>query len=164
MIARLSGAAGFSTVTRWIRKNFPSSTLTIFGSIGVSDAERMASRPGDALVMPGDVVMDRAFTVDAQADEVWPWLLQLGKRRAGWYLPRRAERFIPRSRRASRSVNPAWLNLSVGDVVPDYGGRHETFEVAAISPPASLAGPERGRTAGPGDHRGHGRRAAGAPG
>jgi hypothetical protein len=110
----------------------------IFASIGASDAEKNSARPGDTVVAPADVVMDRAFTVDAPIEAVWPWLLQLGKRRAGWYLPRRVERFLPRSRRASRSVNPAWLNLKAGDVIPDYGGRDETFEVAEIRPPASL--------------------------
>lgn len=35
-------------------------------------------------------------------------------------------------------MNPAWLGLRVGDVIPDYGGQHETFEVAQISSPTSL--------------------------
>ena len=87
---------------------------------------------------PADIVMDRAFTVDGTPELVWPWLLQLGKRRAGWYLQRRVERFLPRSRRATRSLDPAWLDLRVGDVIPDYGGRDETFEVAEIDPPAAL--------------------------
>jgi len=89
-------------------------------------------------VSPADIVMDRAFTVDGAPELVWPWLLQLGKRRAGWYLPRRVERFLPGSRRATRSLDPAWLDLRVGDVIPDYGGRDETFEVAEIDPPAAL--------------------------
>jgi hypothetical protein len=65
-------------------------------------------------------------------------LVQLGKRRAGWYLPCSIERFIPRGRRAIRSLDPRWQKLAVGDVIPDYGGRHETFEVAQIGPPHAL--------------------------
>jgi hypothetical protein len=110
----------------------------IFDGVSAGDAERTAVRAGDALVAPADVVMDRAFTVDGTPEVVWPWLLQLGKRRAGWYLPRNVERLLPRSRRAARSVDPQWLGLQVGDVIPDYGGRHETFEVAEIAPPTSL--------------------------
>lgn len=110
----------------------------MFASVRASDAEKKTVRPGDALVAPADVVMDRAFTVDAPIERVWPWLLQLGKRRAGWYLPRGAERFVPRSRRAARSVHPGWLGLQSGDVIPDYGGRHATFQVAEISPPTAL--------------------------
>lgn len=107
-------------------------------AVAASAAERDAPRPGDALVEPADVVMDRAFTVSAPATEVWPWLEQLGKRRAGWYLPRSVERFLPAARRASRSVDERWLGLKTGDVVPDYGGRDATFEVVEIAPPTSL--------------------------
>ncbi|MFC0438481.1 SRPBCC family protein [Kutzneria buriramensis] len=101
-------------------------------------AERAEPRPGDDLVAPADVVMDRGFTVEAPPEAVWPWLAQLGKRRAGWYLPRRVERLLPPRRRALRRLDPRWTNLRVGDVIPDYGGRDETFEVAAVDPPRSL--------------------------
>ncbi|HEX3750238.1 MAG TPA: hypothetical protein VHW06_06715 [Streptosporangiaceae bacterium] len=110
----------------------------MFASVAATAAEKRIARPGDDLVHPAEVVMDRAFTVAAPPEQVWPWLVQLGKQRAGWYLPARAERFLPRSRRAARVVNPAWLGLRPGDIIPDYGGRHETFEVAAITPPRSL--------------------------
>lgn len=91
-------------------------------------------RSGDELVWPADVVMDRAFTLGASPERVWPWLEQLGKNRAGWYLPRAVERFVPRRRRALRRVDEAYLGLAVGDVVPDYGGSAASFEVAAVDP------------------------------
>jgi len=119
----------------------------MLGSVAASDAEKNASRPGDALVEPADVVMDRAFTVEAPPEAVWPWLVQLGKGRAGWYLPRAIERFLPAPRRAARSLNPAWLRLEGGDVIPDYGGRDATFQVAQIVPPSVLVyQSRRGRT------------------
>jgi len=107
-------------------------------NVHATAAERAAPRPGDDLVSPADVVMDRAFTVPAAPDAVWPWLVQLGKRRAGWYLPRRIERFLPSGRRALRDIAPAYQRLAVGDVIPDYGGRDETFTVVAIDPPRHL--------------------------
>jgi hypothetical protein len=97
-------------------------------------AERAATMPGDELVDPADVVMDRAFSLPAPPDAVWPWLVQLGKRRAGWYFPRWVERLIPRSRKGLRRLDPAYLSLEVGDVIPDWGGRHETFTVAELVP------------------------------
>jgi len=93
---------------------------------------------GDDLVARPDVVMDRAFTLPAPPEVVWPWVVQLGKRRAGWYLPSSVERFVPQARRALRSIDQKWQHLSVGDVVPDYGGRNETFEVVVIDPPFQL--------------------------
>ena len=70
--------------------------------------------------------------------EIWPWLIQLGKRRAGWYLPRTVERLVPSGRRATRRVDPRWQVLGVGDRIPDYGGRDEYLEVARIDPGRAL--------------------------
>jgi hypothetical protein len=85
-----------------------------------------------------DVVMDRGFDLAASPDEVWPWLVQLGKRRAGWYLPAAVERLVPPSRRALRHIDPRLLEHEVGDVIPDWGGADATFTLAAIDPPRTL--------------------------
>ncbi len=91
--------------------------------------------------------MDRAFTVGAPPEVAWPWLAQLGKRRAGWYFPRSVERFIPPSRRGLRWLDPAFPPLQVGDVIPDWGGREASFEVALIDPPKTVVyRSRRGRT------------------
>lgn len=82
--------------------------------------------------------MDTAFTVPAPPQVLWPWIVQLGKKRAGWYLPRTVERLVPPGRRALRHVDPRWQSLEVGDVIPDYGGRHETFTVALLEPGSHL--------------------------
>jgi hypothetical protein len=110
----------------------------MFASIGATEHERTLPRPGDDLVSLADVVMDRAFTLDAPPETVWPWLAQLGKRRAGWYLPRLIERFLPPGRRAAWEIHPEWQHLKVGDIIPDYGGKHATFHVAQIQAPQSI--------------------------
>src|SRR6478735_1927478 len=108
-------------------------------------AERRAQLPGD-LLGPADVVMDRAFTVSGSTEQVWPWLVQLGRRRAGWYLPRTVERAVPRSRRALRHLDPALQGLAVGDVIPDWGGADATFTVVELEPGSHLLfGSTRGR-------------------
>jgi hypothetical protein len=109
----------------------------VLGSVRASPEEIVARRAGDDLVA-ADVVMDRGFTVAATATELWPWLVQLGKGRGGWYLPRSVERLVPGARRATRSIEPQWQALGRGDVIPDYGGRDATFTVAMIEPPWSL--------------------------
>jgi hypothetical protein len=78
--------------------------------------------------------MDRAFSLPAPPDQVWPWLVQLGKRRAGWYFPRWFERLVPPRRRGLRRLDPAYLALKVGDVIPDWRGKDETFTVAELEP------------------------------
>jgi len=109
-----------------------------FRTVRPARAEVVGARPGDEVVPRPDLAMDRAFTLAARPEVVWPWLVQLGKDRAGWYLPASAERWIPRSRRAVRRIEPRWQGLAVGDVIPDWGGRDATFEVASIEPARSL--------------------------
>ena len=110
-------------------------------------AERAARLPGDELV-DADVVMDRAFSVPATPEVVWPWLVQLGKRRAGWYFPALFERVIPPARRGLRHLDAQHLDLAQGDVIPDWGGRDATFTVASIEAPHHLLHTStRGRTA-----------------
>jgi hypothetical protein len=118
-----------------------------FDRVEPTRAEVEAPMPGDDLVESADAVMDRAFTISAAPHEVWPWLVQLGKGRAGWYLPRHVERFMPPGRRAVRHVDTRWQDLELGDVIPDYGGRDETFTVNHIdSPKAIVYTSERGRS------------------
>ncbi|HWO66712.1 MAG TPA: hypothetical protein VNO31_42445, partial [Umezawaea sp.] len=72
--------------------------------------EKVGVRPGDGIVPRPDVVMDRGFDLAASPRAVWPWIVQLGKARAGWYLPRAVERWLPR--RALRHVEPRWQDLA----------------------------------------------------
>lgn len=109
-----------------------------FARVRPTASEVASDLPGDDVVPSADVVMDRAFDVAGTPADVWPWIVQLGKDRAGWYLPRSLERIVPRSRRATRTIDPRWQGLAVGDVIPDWGGPRDTFEVAAMEPPSAL--------------------------
>jgi len=109
-----------------------------FAGIRPTPEEVARELPGDDVVPDADVVMDRAFTLPGSPTDVWPWFVQLGKRRAGWYLTSAVERAIPRSRRALRRLDPTFSALRVGEVIPDWGGRDAFFEVAALQAPAVL--------------------------
>ncbi|MGI9184183.1 MAG: hypothetical protein ACR2GZ_04335 [Solirubrobacteraceae bacterium] len=95
------------------------------------------SLPGDDLIPAAAVVMDRRATLDAPPQRVWPWLLQLGKGRAGWYLSRRLERLVPRANRALRELEPRYQEVAVGDRVADYGP-DGWFEACVVDPPHAL--------------------------
>ena len=112
--------------------------IGLFSSVSATADERGRSLPGDGLVPHPDVVMDRGFDLSAPPAEVFPWLVQLGKQRAGWYFPRSVERLVPRGRRGLRYVDPRWQVLRVGDVIPDYGGADETFTVEQVVPPERI--------------------------
>jgi hypothetical protein len=122
----------------------------MFSGVAASAADVARGLPGDDLVPDADVVMDRAFDLPAPPEVVWPWFLQLGKRRAGWYLPRSVERLVPPRRRGLRDLDPALVaEARVGHVIPDWGGRDATFEMAVLEPPSALVHTTtRGRTRG----------------
>lgn len=100
--------------------------------------ERDRQLPGDGIVADPDVVMDRGFDLPVPPEVVWPWLVQLGKRRAGWYFPRPVEWFVPPRRRGIRHLDQRWQELAVGDVIPDYGGTDATFTLEQIEPPSLI--------------------------
>jgi hypothetical protein len=109
-----------------------------FLGVAASPEELGARLPGDELVPIADVVMDRGFDLPAPPGAVWPWIVQLGKERSGWYLPRWAEALIPAQRRALRTIDPTLQDLSAGDVIADWGGRQATFDIVAVDPPNAL--------------------------
>jgi hypothetical protein len=94
--------------------------------------------PGDDVVPHADPVLDRHLHLPAPPDQVWPWLEQLGRNRAGWYLPRRVERLLPAKGRALRRVDQRWLGLRVGDAIDDWGPGRPTFELLEIERPHHL--------------------------
>ena len=55
-----------------------------FLSWGSTESERTRALPGDEIA-PGSRPTTRAVTISAPADEVWPWVAQLGQDRAGFY-------------------------------------------------------------------------------
>lgn len=93
---------------------------------------------GDELLPDANLTLDHLYHLPAAAEIVWPWLIQLGKRRAGWYLPRSLENLIPRRHRALWTLDPELQQLAIGDRIPDYGGRDEWLEVARLQPPHTL--------------------------
>jgi len=52
---------------------------------GATAAEVAGSMPGDALLPRAQFRATRAITIDAPPEAVWPWLVQVGCQRAGFY-------------------------------------------------------------------------------
>jgi hypothetical protein len=92
---------------------------------------------GDELLPDAQLTFRRSAVIPATPEEIWPWLVQLGKSRAGWYLPRWVEQFVPARRRALHVIDPRWQSVAVGDRVPDYGP-NGYFDVAVFDPPVAL--------------------------
>jgi hypothetical protein len=55
---------------------------------GSPPEERHKPLPSDDVVPNPQVVTNHATTIDVPLDAVWPWLVQMGWHRAGWYTAR----------------------------------------------------------------------------
>lgn len=77
--------------------------------------------PGDNILPDADTVSDQRKTIHAPAEDVWPWLVQWGKGRGGWYVPSKFEKALPEKFRSAPAIDSRWQTLKVGDRVPDYG-------------------------------------------
>ena len=65
--------------------NFLAYTRPWFLQWGATSREIERALPGDEIVPVAASQYTRAVTIDAPADQVWPWLAQLGQDRAGFY-------------------------------------------------------------------------------
>lgn len=67
-----------------------------------------------------EVVTDHAVTIDAPPTAVWPWLVQMGWHRGGWYTARWIDRLLFRANWPSTDrIIPELQNLAIGDFIPD---------------------------------------------
>jgi hypothetical protein len=60
----------------------------------------------------------RAITVRAPAEAVWPWLVQLGQGRGGFYTYDRLEQMVGAGIRSADHIVPELQQLAVRDTVP----------------------------------------------
>jgi hypothetical protein len=80
-------------------------------SWGATATEVAAAMPGDGLLPQAQYRCTRAITIDAPPREVWPWLVQVGYRRAGWYAGDLLDNF---ARPSVRRIVPELQDIRVG--------------------------------------------------
>ena len=99
---------------------------------GVDATESAATLPGDDIVAEATAVETRGITIDAAPDDVWPWLVQMGYGRAGWY----SYDQLDMKGRSATEIVPEWQGLKAGDTVPTHpdGG----FVVRVLEPQRAL--------------------------
>lgn len=82
---------------------------------GTVPEERHCALPGDDLIQRPMAVATHAITINAPAEKIWPWLVQMGQGRGGFYSYDWLENlFGCRINNADRVV-PEWQSLAVGD-------------------------------------------------
>jgi hypothetical protein len=98
---------------------------------GATDAEATESLPGDGDAPAARVQSTRAIDIDAPPDQVWPWLVQMGIRRGGFYTHDRLERLLFRARyvegrHSATRIHPELQDLKPGDRIYMGGGAYTT--------------------------------------
>jgi hypothetical protein len=100
---------------------------------GSTDEEIARPMPGDEVLEQPTFNATRAVTIAATPEEIWPWLVQIGYRRAGFYSYDRLDNDgIPSSKR----ILPQYQDLKVGDLIPLT--KTANVRVTELEPPRSL--------------------------
>jgi len=98
---------------------------------GATDEEVRQPFPGTDLIPDGERGATMAVTVNAPPSKVWPWLVQMGCDRAGWYSWDRLDNGgVP----SAEQIHPEWQQISVGDHLASTPSGSAWFEVAVLEP------------------------------
>jgi hypothetical protein len=127
-VAAAVGAAYFFAVRPWHLR------------WGATDEELVATLPGDALCPNASAQVTHAITIDAPPQEVWPWILQIGQDRGGFYSYTVLENMIGCEMRNTADIVPEWQNRAVGDTVWFGTPKHFRGEARMI---AAIVVPDR---------------------
>ncbi len=84
---------------------------------GTSPSEVELALPGDDLIPRWAWGSTRAVSIERRPDQVWPWIVQLGQGRGGFYSLEGLERLVGCQIRNTDHIEPAWQQLAVGDSI-----------------------------------------------
>jgi hypothetical protein len=85
-------------------------------SWGATAEEQRMALPGDEA--PPSTYVTRAITIDAPPSAVWPWLVQMGQDRAGFYSNSWLENLTGADIHNAGTIHPEWQRRALGDRVP----------------------------------------------
>ena len=123
-IVAIAGTIGMSPLlARWYR------------TWGASPEEAQRALPGDDLVPNPRSNMTCAVTVRAPVPRLWPWLVQLGCQRAGWYSYDLLDNGGVRS---AEQILPEHQHLAVGDEILLTPDGRLGMPVASLEPEKSF--------------------------
>ena len=82
---------------------------------GATDDEISSSMPGDEMLQNPTFNATRAVTIQAQPEEIWPWIVQYGYKKGGMYC---YDWFDNDGVPSADRILPEYQNLKVGDLIP----------------------------------------------
>jgi proline iminopeptidase len=134
--------------TRWLLAGWAlgSAVRRLSQRTGVTDAEAFGTLPGDEVIPHPMAEWTRGVTVHAAPERIWPWLVQMGYGRAGWYTPAWVDRIIEpslfqlktSSPRSPERLLPEFQALAVGDLIADGPDYRSYWRVLAVEPQQAI--------------------------
>ena len=118
---------------------------------GATEEEAAMALPGDELTPPPVDQCTRAITIAAPPEAVWPWLVQMGADRGGFYSYAWLENLFGLQIHNADRIHEEWQQLTVGD--PLWGDRRHRggWVIEYVEPNVALvlktADPKTGRAA-----------------
>jgi hypothetical protein len=104
---------------------------------GATTTELTMPLPGDAYIPPQTVVSTRAVTIRAPTAAVWPWIVQLGQGRGGFYSYEWLENLFAADMHNANQITPELQTLTIGDHISFQQDGPYTV-VALINPGRTL--------------------------
>jgi hypothetical protein len=115
---------------------------------GATHVDRAVRLPGDEFSRHAYHTITHAVNIQAPPEAVWPWIVQIGQDRSGFYSYRFLENLVGCQMPSVHRIVPEWQNRATGDTVwfatpTRYGGRARMV-VTIVEPNKSLtlASPE----------------------
>jgi hypothetical protein len=105
--------------------------FTMFNLCRATPEEACRTLPGDEVIPHPIMSQTHAITIDVPPDQVWPWLVQMGCARAGWYS---YDLLDNGGRQSATTINPAWQHLAIGEVMSAVPGARDAFVVMDFTP------------------------------
>lgn len=103
---------------------------------GADSEESSAALPGDELITKPMTQTTRAITIHAPINQVWPWLVQPGQGRGGFYSYDWLENIFQMDIHNADRILPEYQDLAEGDLIPFWQGTGVT--VRQVLPPRLL--------------------------
>ncbi|MFR9799661.1 hypothetical protein ACL02U_27770 [Streptomyces sp. MS06] len=102
---------------------------------GATPSEAHRAYPGDEMVPYADGSSTMATTLPAPPERVWPWLVQMGGDRGGWYSWDRLDHW---GHPSTERIVPAWQELREGQRLDATRDGSCWFGVALLEPNRTL--------------------------
>lgn len=104
--------------------------------------------PGDEIVTDPIIQLTYQIEIESRPAEIWPWLVQVGYHRGGWYIDKWTDRIeqkyfwpllVPPEARGTwmapaDEILPEYQNLKIGDEIPDGPPGSAHYDVVALEP------------------------------